>query len=83
MRKEGVDSMGRMSTDDLRELDVILRDPEFVRGMVEGFGCPVVFDVSVALTLAAPEPRTQNVTGCVVGSQQTPVARAVKLVTSY
>jgi hypothetical protein len=83
MRKEGADSMGRMSAEDLRALDAILRDPEFVRRMGVGFDCPVVFDVSVAVTLAAPEPRTQNVTGCVVGSQQTPVARAVDLVTSY
>jgi hypothetical protein len=83
MRKEGADSMGRMSAEDLRALDAILRDPEFVRRMSDGFGCPMVFDVSVAVTLAAPDPRTQNVTGCVVGSQQTPVARAVDLVTSY
>jgi hypothetical protein len=83
MRKEGADSMGRMSAEDLRALDAILRDPDFVRRMGVGFDCPVVFDVSVAVTLAAPEPRTQNVTGCVVGSQQTPVARAVDLVTSY
>ena len=81
--KEGVPSTARMSAEHLRELDAILRDPQFVRGMTTGFGCPTVFDVSVAVTLVAPEPRTQNVTGCVVGSQRTPVVRAVELVQTY
>ncbi len=82
-KKEGVDSTAQMTASDLQDLDVILQNTEFRRQMVEGFDCPMVFDVFTSITLEAPTAHTQPVTGCVLGGEKTPVARAVALVTKY
>jgi len=82
--KEGVLSTAQMSQTDLSDLDAILQNVDFRRAMIEGFDCPMVFDVFTTVTLEAPDVQKQSVAGCVVGgSEKVPVARAVTLVTKY
>jgi len=82
-KKEGIDSSARMSQADLNELDSVLRDGAFRRDMVDGFDCPLISDVFTTITLYAPEPLEQSVSGCVVNRPQTAVSRVVELVTKY
>lgn len=66
----------------LAEIQVVLDDPEFQRGTVQGFGCTVVTDVSVDLVLELPQeaPRIKKMlAGCLVPESTSLLAKLFRL----